>query len=141
MNSTNTTSGGYDSTEMHKTNLPEILALMPSEVQNGIKQVNKKATAGGGSKTIETIPCKLFLLSEVEIFGKVTYSAAGEGSQYAYYSSGNSKLKKLNGTAISWWERSPNVNDPIAFGCVNTSGNAWNYDASEARGMAFAFCF
>ena len=141
MNSSNTNSGGYDSTEMHTTTLPAILALMPSEVQAGIKQVNKLASAGSQSATIETIACKLFLLSEIEIFGSTTYSKSGEGSQYAYYSAGNSKVKNLSGSAHPWWERSPHDSTSTRFCNVYSRGSAGNSNASASSGVAFAFCF
>ena len=141
MNSSNTNSGGYDSSAMHTTHLPAILALMPSEVQAGIKQVNKMASAGGQSATIETIACKLFLLSEIEIFGSTTYSKAGEGSQYAYYSAGNSKVKNFSGSAYLWWERSPCGSDSAYFCCVYSSGDANATSASRSYGVAFGFCF
>ena len=141
MNSSNTNSGGYDSTEMHTTTLPEILALMPSEVQAGIKQVNKLASEGSKSDTIETIACKLFLLSEIEIFGSVTYSKSGEGSQYAYYQAGNSTIKNVSGTASSWWERSPYGVNITRFCNVNSAGGATFDYPSYADAVAFAFCF
>ena len=141
MNSSNTNSGGYDSSEMHTTHLPAILALMPSEVQAGIKQVNKLASAGSQSDTIETIACKLFLLSEIEIFGSTTYSKRGEGSQYAYYSAGNSKVKNFSGSASYWWERSPRGSNSTGFCSVISSGNANDSSASYSRGVAFGFCF
>ena len=141
MNSSNTSSGGYDSTAMHTTHLPAILATMPSEVQAGIKQVNKLASAGSQSATIETIACKLFLLSEIEIFGSTTHSKAGEGSQYAYYSAGNSKVKNLSGSADSWWERSPRGSNSTFFCRVDSDGNAYYHIASYSYGVAFGFCF
>ena len=141
MNSSNTNSGGYDSSAMHTTHLPAILALMPSEVQAGIKQVNKMASAGSQSATIETIACKLFLLSEIEIFGSTTYSKAGEGSQYAYYSAGNSKVKNFSGSAYRWWERSPYGSDSTYFCRVSSNGNASGASASYSYGVAFGFCF
>ena len=141
MNSSNTNSGGYDSSAMHTTHLPAILALMPSEVQAGIKQVNKMASAGSQSATIETIACKLFLLSEIEIFGRTTYSKAGEGSQYAYYSAGNSKVKNLSGSANIWWERSPYGSLSAHFCLVSNSGYASSDSASISLGVAFGFCF
>lgn len=141
MNSSNTNSGGYDSTEMHTTTLPAILALMPSEVQAGIKQVNKLASAGSQSATIETIACKLFLLSEVEVFGHNNNSKAGEGSQYAYYSAGNSNVKNRSGSASAWWERSPEGSYWGTFCTVYSNGHYGVADASYLRGVAFGFCF
>lgn len=141
MNSSNTNSGGWTSCAMRSTHLPAILALMPTEVQNGIREVNKLTSAGSQSATINTTADKLFLLSEVEIFGSTSYSAAGEGTQYDYYKAGNSKVKKRNGSAAHWWERSPFASSSAFFCLVHSNGNANNYGASIARGVAFGFCF
>ena len=141
MNSSNTNSGGWKNSSMRTTHLPAILALMPTEVQNGIREVSKKASVGGASSTIETVSDKLFLLSEVEIFGSIRYSAAGEGTQYDYYKAGNSKVKKRNGSVAIWWERSPRASDSTIFCRVNNSGSANYYYASFSYGVSFGFCF
>ena len=141
MNGSNTNRGGWKNIVMRTTHLPAILALMPTEVQNGIREVSKKASVGGASSTIETVSDKLFLLSEVEIFGSNTYSAAGEGTQYDYYKAGNSKVKKQNGSASAWWERSPDAGFSATFCMVNTKGNATYGYASSVHGVAFCFCF
>ena len=141
MNSSNTNSGGWTSCAMRQTHLPAILALMPTEVQNGIREVNKLTSAGRKSSTINTTADKLFLLSEIEIFGSVTYSKNGEGTQYDYYKAGNSKVKNRNGSAVAWWERSPRASDIANFCLVDSSGSANNRSASTAIGVAFGFCF
>ena len=141
MNSSNSNSGGWTSCAMRSTHLPAILALMPTEVQNGIREVNKLTSAGSQSSTINTTADKLFLLSEVEIFGSTSYSAAGEGTQYDYYKAGNRKVKKQNGSAAGWWERSPYGSSSAFFCLVGGDGYAGNYAASYAYGVAFGFCF
>ena len=141
MNSSNTNSGGWTSCAMRSTHLPAILALMPTEVKNGIREVNKLTSAGNKSSTINTTADKLFLLSEVEIFGSTTYSAAGEGTQYDYYKAGNSKVKNRSGAAAGWWERSPRASGSVRFCLVNSGGSADNDTASIAHGVAFGFCF
>ena len=141
MNGSSTNSGGWKNSAMRTTHLPAILALMPTEVQNGIREVSKLTSAGKNSSTINTTADKLFLLSEVEIFGSTSYSAAGEGTQYDYYKAGNSKVKKRNGSAALWWERSPGASYSTFF-CLVTSGGVAGYTgASDARGVAFGFCF
>ena len=141
MNSSDTNSGGWTSCAMRSTHLPVILSLMPTEVQNGIREVNKLTSAGNKSSTINTTADKLFLLSEVEIFGSTSYSAAGEGTQYDYYKAGNSKVKKRNGSAAYWWERSPRASNSAFFCLVGSNGNANDDIASNAYGVAFGFCF
>ena len=141
MNSSNTNAGGWTSCAMRSTHLPAILALMPSEVQAGIKEVNKLTSAGSQSSTINTTADKLFLLSEIEIFGSTSYSKSGEGTQYAYYKAGNSKIKNQNGSAHAWWGRSPYGSDSTYFCYVGSYGRASYTGAGIARGVAFAFCF
>ena len=141
MNSSNTNNGGWTSCAMRSTHLPAILALMPTEVQNGIREVNKMTSAGSQSATINTTADKLFLLSEIEIFGSVSYSNGGEGTQYDYYKAGNSKVKNRNGSANAWWERSPNGRDYVSFCRVGSGGNAYYISVTRANGVAFAFCF
>lgn len=141
MNSSNTNSGGWNSCAMRSTHLPAILNLMPAEVKAAIKEVQKKTSAGSQSSSIQTTNDKLFLLSEIEIFGSTTYSFAGEGTQYAYYQAGNSKVKNRSGSAHYWWERSPYSSNSAAFCSVNSNGTANATSASASRGVAFGFCF
>lgn len=141
MNSSNTNSGGWTSCAMRSTHLPAILALMPTEVQNGIREVNKLTSAGSQSSTINTTADKLFLLSEIEIFGSVSYSKSGEGTQYDYYKAGNSKVKNRNGGAAYWNERSPLKDGSTQFCVVSNTGTADYGGASSAAGVAFGFCF
>ena len=141
MNSSNTNSGGWKNSAMRSAHLPAILALMPTEVQNGIREVNKLTSAGNKSSTINTTADKLFLLSEVEIFGSTSHSVAGEGTQYDYYKAGNSKVKKRNGSVVAWWERSPKDGNSENFCMVNGNGYANYNGASIGFGVAFGFCF
>ena len=139
MNSSNTNSGGWGQTEMRTTHLPAILALMPTEVQNGIREVLKKQRISGTSAMIVGQRDKLFLLSNNEIFGST--GGYGEGTQYDYYKAGNSKVKKWNGSAAAWWERSPGNGSSTSFNVVNSSGSENSDIANNARGVAFGFCF
>lgn len=141
MNSRNTNAGGWTSCDMRTTHLPAILALMPTEVQSGIREVNKLTSAGNQSATINTTADKLFLLSEIEIFGSVSYSKGGEGTRYNYYKAGNSRVKKYNGSAYGWWERSPYGINSASFCFIISSGKADYNSAPVEMGVAFAFCF
>ena len=140
MNSSNTNNGGWTSCAMRTSVLNSIFSSLPADLQKAIKAVNKLTSAGNQSATINTTSDKLFLLSEVEIFGSTTYSKSGEGSQYAYYKAGNSKVKKVNGSASNWWERSPSGGDSTDFCSVSSNGNATTDYASDSYGVAFGFC-
>ena len=141
MNSSNTNSGGWQNSAMRTTHLPAILNLMPAEVKAAIRDVQKKSSAGNQSSSIQTTNDKLFLLSEIEIFGITTYSFAGEGKQYAYYQAGNSKVKNLSGSADDWWGRSPRSSNSAYFCSVASYGDANVEVASSSYGVAFGFCF
>ena len=142
MNNSETNRGGWTSCEMRTSKLNSIFSSLPADLRNVIKAVNKLTSAGSRSATINTTSDKLFLLSEVEIYGSTTHSKSGEGSQYAYYKAGNSRSKKSNGSVIEWWERSPYGSDSTSFCSVsNLSGNIATYSPADAgRGVAFGFC-
>ena len=141
MNSGNTNSGGWTNCAMRSTHLPAILDLMPAEVQAAIREVQKETGKGGYSVGTNTTNAKLFLLSEIEIFGSNIGSTIGEGTQYAYYQAGNSKVKNRNGSADIWWDRSPRTFSSFSFCCVDGSGGADSSSASYSYGVAFGFCF
>ena len=142
MNETATNKGGWTDCYMRNTVLPTILLRLPSEVQAGIKEVNKQTSSGNLSSTINTTADKLFLLSEIEVFGKNSGSKSGEGVQYLYYSSGNSTVKTVNGSAVNWWLRSPYAANSIMFLIVYSTGT-WNTSEAHVTSnyTSFAFCF
>lgn len=141
MNPTNTNVGGWRDSQMRTQTMPALKALLPAEVQAGIRPVNKLTSAGNQSSSIVTTSDELFLLSEIEIFGRTTYSFAGEGTQYAYYQAGNSKVKNLSGRANTWRERSPRPKSTTDFCEVYRSGSANVSSGPSLRGVAFGFCF
>ena len=140
MNSSNTNVGGWKSSEMRSTHLPAVKNTIASAWTGIMKMVNKKASAGNKSTSIDTVSDDLFLLSEIEIFGSTTFSATGEGNQYAWYSAGNTKMKKVNGSVSNWWERSPGTNNTTYFCIVNNTPAATGSSASNSFGVAFGFC-
>ena len=139
MNSSNTNVGGWKSSAM-RSRMSEFLGQLDEDLKSVIKPVNKLVSIGNKTSTIETVSDKLFLLSEVEIFGSTTNSFSGEGSQYDWYKAGNTKVKKVNGSASDWWERSPNGSNSTHFCSVGSNGNADISSASASYGVAFGFC-
>ena len=139
MNSSNTNAGGWNNSAM-RTRMSTYLSQLPAALRNVIKTVNKRTSAGNQSSSIQTTQDKLFLLSEIEIFGATTYSFAGEGTQYEYYAAGNTTIKKVNGSADRWWERSPYSDYTDYFCGVSGSGNANYSPASASNGVSFGFC-
>lgn len=140
MNTSNTNTGGWNGSAM-RGRMSTYKSQLPAALRNVIKTVKKKSGTGGGSSSgTQQTNDDLFLLSEIEIFGTTTYSVAGEGTQYEWYKAGNSRIKKVNGSANSWWERSPASGDTGIFCSVSSSGNANSNRANDSCGVSFGFC-
>ena len=140
MNTSNTNTGGWNGSAM-RGRMSTYKSQLPAALRNVIKTVKKKSGTGGGSSSgTQQTNDDLFLLSEIEIFGTTTYSVAGEGTQYEWYKAGNSRIKKVNGSADFWWERSPYSGNTSSFCSVDSSGSANSSYAGSSRGVSFGFC-
>lgn len=116
--------------------------LLDADMLSAIVKVNKAYATSYTGSSISYVSDDVFLLSEQEIFGAKTSARGPEGSQYAYYAAGNSKLKYMSGKIdpSAWTTRS------IAFKSggspyvviVSTAGAV----ASNKNGSYFspAFC-
>ena len=140
MNTSNTNTGGWNGSAM-RGRMSTYKSQLPAALRNVIKTVKKKSGTGGGSSSgTQQTNDDLFLLSEIEIFGTTTYSVAGEGTQYEWYKAGNSRIKKVNGSANFWWERSPYSGNTDYFCFVASSGGAARNNATASNGVSFGFC-
>ena len=138
MNSSNTTSGGWASSAMRTFMNGELLSKFPQYVQDVIVEVKKPycATANGA---VQHSNDKLFIASEMEIFGESDYG--NDGTQYEYWSINNTnsaRIKKLDGYEKPWWMRS--VLDYELFRCVSTSGGYTSANANLTHGCVPCFC-
>ena len=140
MNGSNTNVNGWRGSTMRTSTMATLLNQLSSDLKSVLKFVNKVTSVGNNSSGLETTSDKLFLLSEIEVFGATQYSYAGEGKQYEYYTAGNSTIKKVNGSANYWWERSPFSGDTDSFCSVHNNGNANTSSASYSCGVSFGFC-
>ena len=141
MNTAMTTETGWNDSKMRTKTIPEILAKMPANIQNGIRAVNKLTAAEALNSTIITASDKLFLFSEIEVYGSISHSYSGEGKQYDYYKAGNSKVKKVGSDASRWSLRSPEARDDDYFCAVDIDGSSYHHYASFLAGVCFGFCF
>ena len=140
MNSSDTNAGGWGSCALRATLRGDIWNQLPSDLRGVIKEVTKKASAGNSSSTISSYTDTLFLFAEKEIFGSTKYSVNGEGTQYARFTTSNTRIKKFNGSAVYWWLRSPRSGSTNYFGSVASDGTANYYRAGPSHGVAFGFC-
>ena len=144
MNSSNSNAGGWTSCARRTWCNSVFLGALPQTIQDTIKQVDKKTSAGSRLSTINTDHDKIFLLSEIEIFGRTFYSFSGEGTQYQYFTTASNRYKKprYNSNYVSgyWWERSPDSSNSSNFCSVNGDGSANYFGASSTLGVVPAFC-
>lgn len=112
-----------------------LITKLPQSIQSAVKPV---------SKTInnESVSPKLFNLTEKEVFGVKVLAEYAEGTQYAYYAAGNSKIKTADG-GVSDWQLSSLAKGNALYTCcaVDRDGKAGINSANSANGVAYAFCF
>lgn len=157
MNSSSTTSGGWNSSQM-RTNIcgtslssysGTIIAVIPEALRAVLKSVTKYTNNTGSSTAANAVTATtdyFFLLSEYEVFGSCKYANKNEASkqeQYAYYSAGNSKIKyNHSSTSVTtiWWLRSPRSSYQGHFVVVYDGGNSTIVNADYSYGFAPGFC-
>lgn len=139
--------GGWEASDMRNVHLVQFLNLMPNDLKNTIKEVNKKTLLhkeGGFTEQQITID-KLWLLSQVELCGSDVNSSINEGQQYEYYKDKESFKKLLSngsGEASDYWYRTPGSGTVGVYWLYNIKGLASNSSAnsSELKGVSFCFC-
>lgn len=134
-------SNKWDTCELRTMYLPEILSKMPTEVRSAIRSVTKTTTSGYQNTSKVQTSDKLFLLSEIEIFGSSVYSFGGEGTRYEYYTKGNSPIKRINNAIDWWWSRSPYSGNSADFVRIGSEGTPYVSGSASKLGVSFAFCF
>ena len=143
MNDSGTNRGGWDASDMRRWLNTEFLELCSDELQSVIRPVVKLTSAGGESKEIVKSIDRIFILSEKEVFGRVIYSAPGEGHWYEYFRLEDVPYFALNedDTAVWWWLRSPYYNYSTTFCCVYYIGRINSCTASWSAGVRPGFSF
>ena len=140
MNGSRTNSGGWDGSVMRNTQMPAILNTFPAELiaDGAIKYVDVLASAGGKSTSLVTSSDRLRLHSIVELGLNSANDVSGEGTKYAYYTSGN-QVKTINGEASIYWTRSTSTYLGSYFCDVSTSGSPSHFFANAPYGVACGF--
>ena len=140
MNSSATNVGGWASCARRSALQSTTFNQLPSDLQAVIKPVTKLTTTGNKGTTVEGVTDTLFMFSVWELMGTKSQSAAQEGEQYARFATTSDRIKTVNGTANTWFTRSPYASDNARF-CIITAAGSCDYDsAANARGIAFGFC-
>lgn len=138
-NAQNTSLTYWGETNMRCEALPALLNLMPTEVQNGVKEVTKTGYDQLGNK--HTTNDKLFILSRSELNG---YYTVFEEGPYAYYDTVQKAYDKVaygGNTKANWWTRTvANTNN---YYLVDGPNKSITNSATAISGwdISFAFCF
>lgn len=140
INSSSTNSGGWNGSAMRHTQMPAILNTFPAELiaDGAIKYVDVLASTGSSSTSLVTSSDRLRLHSIVELGLSHAYAVSGEGTKYAYYTSGN-RVKTVGGAASIYWTRSPHTSSNYRFCYVSASGSANDNTANNSHGVACGF--
>lgn len=126
----------YANSTIHSYLNGTFLAMFDSNIQKAIKQVKLPYRKGSGTSTTVTsgsngLSAKIFLLSATETSFSFSYMPSGEGAELAYFkgcadnSSDSKRVAYLNGSATSWWLRSP-VCSRFDYALYVYSNGDWN---------------
>ena len=145
MNSSNTNAGGWVSCALRTTLNTTIYETLPQTVKDVIVEKTHKSSAGSQSTSLVEHSDKLWLPTEYEMFGAITYSANTENANvnkhYAVFDTNADRIKHqgTNGSAVNWWGSSPRVSHSADFCGVYSDGSANNYGASGSYGVPLCF--
>lgn len=151
MNTTNTNATGWDGSELRSWLNGRVYKSLPQIWQSAIKQVNVKASAGGGATPppdsaleIKTSKDNLFLLSVSEYGVRNISPYMLEGNQFPLYTDDYSRKKyaEYGHDKIYWYyrTRSPYAENSQYFALISRIGADTNGAAYSDYGISFAFC-
>ena len=145
INGSSTNSGGWEGCARRTWCNNVYKKCLPTYIQNMMKQVKKLASVGSRSSTIKVSNDYAFLPSEIEVFGSIKYSFAGEGEQYQYFKNATANRYKKpyfssNFVSGRYWERSPYSSSGNKFCHVDMDGESYYSDVSYALGVAPCLC-
>ena len=127
----------YANSTIHSYLNSTFLNLFESNIIDQIKQVKIPYRPGSGTSTTcntgaSGLSAKIFLLSCEEVGLSPSYRPTNEGANLSYFTDNNSRIGNLNGSATSWWLRSPN--------CNSSRGSTYAYSVYTNGDCYFSGC-
>lgn len=138
MNSQKTNSGGWEACPRRTWCNSVYRDAIPSSLRGIFKQF-KVRTADGNSSSAVNSTDWFSLFSEKEIFGTTNYAnstAEENNTQLDYYKMSSNRIKRINSSAGSWWERSTMEWSSRRFCLVLDGGTADWSNADVTNGIA-----
>ena len=142
MSTTASNANGWNGSGMRSYLNNTYYNLLPLELRKVIKPVRKKASSGSSSPSILTSIDKLFLFSEIEVRGELSYSISGEGKQYEGFKDASNRIKcyRTGTSASTWWLRSAKNGMSTSYVVVEANGSFSYADANSAYMVVYGFC-
>ena len=138
MNPRYTNGGAWAGSKMRE-HMNKVFKLLPDDLQAAIEAIHITQTHNGD---IFESDDKLFLLSEMQVFGDCRYSEPEAGvTQLDIFKGERDRVKEREGIGTEWWWlRSPYSGSSSYFVSVNSGGSVGNNTASNSGGVAPSFC-
>lgn len=141
MNSTNTSAGGWEGSEMRAYLRETVKPLIPSNVAVQIKEVKKYSFRNDGAITDAETTDDVWIPSRREV--GVTSALETSGPVYSVIFQDNAsriKVKAGETSASAWWSRSANIGNSTYFHSVKATGASSYNTASSSEAIALGFC-
>jgi hypothetical protein len=113
---------------------------LKSKIASGALEIATNDSIGFSGSKSTVIIRKIFLLSYTEIGLGNSYNAANEGRHLEFFKNPANRIVCLNGTAVSWWLRSPNTYYTSCTYGVGPDGTVGSGNSSDENGIRPAFC-
>ena len=138
MNSSESNKGGWNGCERRTWCNNVYRNAIPSSLRSIFKQFQTIAATGAGIAS--TISSDYFaLFSEKEVFGSTPVcnpTAEADNSQLTWFKTSSNRIKRVNGRAGDWWDRSSQSGTSRRFCYVTYSGDANKELANISYGLA-----
>ena len=140
MNASETTNGGWASSEMRSWLISDILSKIPAEIKSHIVSVKKSYRSKSPNDETLWSDDEIWIPSYKEVgFTDASYIES-DGVVYSGLFNSNAERIKYDssGSANNWWFRS--ACSSARFSYVNNKGKASNNNADFKGGVVFGFC-
>lgn len=144
MNSSNTNTGGWESSGVRTYVNSTVYNALPAEVQDVIVETLVVSGHGSDESSNFTTTDKLYLLSLKEIGINYSRDSARSNTRVTdYYSANNNNASRIkydrSGNAVYWWLRTPSSNSSNYFYTATNTGSYSDVSPTTNRGVAPAF--
>lgn len=140
MNERRRNKGGFIASDLFQRLQTEIFKLLPDDLAAVVSEVKRKQIVDGEENEYS---CKLWLPSEMELFGEDYFGTAAEGEeQLKFFKDRRNRIKKLGDKAEYtdfWWCSSPSASNTTDFCGVGIDGLPVVISASAALGVPVCF--